>query len=186
MKNTSTSKIKEQIELMQTCCINLATGKHADYEDYESLRAEITSKPLIAKNLPDWLLECRYGSQYWSFIKSKSDTYQGRREFLWGEFGKLLDHIERIGVDPTSLSIDEILKHFNTDSVLEAWEKCFIRRVSDPEGAITAARTLLESTCKHILENLGETPDSSGDLPKLYKQTSMVINPTTKLKIIYY
>jgi len=28
------------------------------------------------------------------------------------------------------------------------------RRISDPEGAITAARALLESACKHVLDEL--------------------------------
>jgi hypothetical protein len=42
-----------------------------------------------------------------------------------------------------------------------------MRRSSDPEGAITSARTLLETVCKLILDDLG-VAHSDDDLPKLY------------------
>lgn len=44
------------------------------------------------------------------------------------------------------------------------------RLPKSPSSAITAARTLVESTCKTILEECGEIPDDSGDLQKLLKQ----------------
>jgi Abortive infection C-terminus len=46
------------------------------------------------------------------------------------------------------------------------------RRASDPEGAITSARALLETVCKHVLDDLGIGYDESADLPKLYRLTS--------------
>jgi Abortive infection C-terminus len=59
----------------------------------------------------------------------------------------------------------------DTKYISEAWRKSLDRRHQDPEGAITAARTLLESVCKHILEECGvEYGDC--DLPKLYGLTS--------------
>ena len=39
-------------------------------------------------------------------------------------------------------------------------------RQDDPEGAITAARTLLETVCKHILDET-EVDYSKDDLPTL-------------------
>jgi len=42
------------------------------------------------------------------------------------------------------------------------------RRATDPEGAITAARTLLETVCKHILDEKGEPYEDGIPLPKLY------------------
>ena len=44
------------------------------------------------------------------------------------------------------------------------------RLPKSPSSAITAARTLVESTCKTILEECGEIPADSGDLQKLLKQ----------------
>jgi hypothetical protein len=47
----------------------------------------------------------------------------------------------------------------------------------DPEEAITSARTLLESVCKHILDEEGiEYSNSKADLNELYKLTSTTLN----------
>ena len=48
-----------------------------------------------------------------------------------------------------------------------------------PSSAITAGRTLVESTCKTILEECGETPGAPGDLQKLLKQVREVLNLKT-------
>jgi hypothetical protein len=50
------------------------------------------------------------------------------------------------------------------------------RRENDPEGAVTLARTLLESVCKHILDGRGITYKNDSDLPTLYKATSQCLN----------
>lgn len=161
---------------MQARCIDLATSNDISYEQWEYARNELVADYSIVKQLPEWLIKCRYGGQFWSFIKQKSPTYQGRREFIWGEFSPLLDFVEQNGIEPTTLSIRELLAICNSDSIRQAWQKCFERRVDDPEGAITSARTLIESTCQHIVEQLGGEPDQSGDLPRLYKQTAKLLN----------
>ncbi len=38
--------------------------------------------------------------------------------------------------------------------ITETWRKALDRRHDDPDGAITAARSLLESVCKRILDEL--------------------------------
>ena len=60
----------------------------------------------------------------------------------------------------------------DTQYISEAWDKARARRHEDPEGAITAARTLLESVCKHILDESGVQYGDNADLPKLYGLTS--------------
>jgi hypothetical protein len=50
------------------------------------------------------------------------------------------------------------------------------RRISaDPAGATTAARTLLETTLKTIIEERGGKPDGSGDIGKLVKQAEKIL-----------
>ena len=61
----------------------------------------------------------------------------------------------------------DALSVLDADHVVEAWEKALERRSTDPEGAITAARSLLETTCKLILDDL-QVEYSDDDLPKLY------------------
>ena len=49
-----------------------------------------------------------------------------------------------------------------------SWQKAIDRRTGDPDGAITAARTTLESICKLILDDAGIEHDGKDDLPALY------------------
>ena len=173
---TDKQLILAKIKDAQSCFIDLATGGQTSYEDYESKRAELLSEPLLQPYLPDWLVRCRYGGQFWSLMKETSPTYQGRREFLWSEFEPLLDLIERRGIEPTSLSIEETLQNCSSKNVSEAWSRCFQRREDDPEGAITSARTMLESVCKFILEEHEVNYSPRDDIQKLYKRTANVLN----------
>lgn len=50
------------------------------------------------------------------------------------------------------------------------------RRSTDPEGAITAARTLLESTCKHLLDELYVAYADDADPSKLWAQCAERLN----------
>jgi hypothetical protein len=61
-------------------------------------------------------------------------------------------------------------------AVNDAWKKAADRVSGDPPGAITAARTLLETVCLHMLEARGIPDDSAGDLQKLYRATSRALN----------
>ena len=64
--------------------------------------------------------------------------------------------------------ISEQLLTVNSEHVQRAWEKALKRRSEDPEGAITAARTLVETVCKHILDEERVGYPDNADLPKLY------------------
>src|SRR5438128_2248005 len=72
------------------------------------------------------------------------------------------------GSHPAEELISEALASFDEAGVHEAWQKALERRSSDPEGAITSAKTLLETVCKHIIEEGGSTYGENDDLPKLY------------------
>lgn len=63
--------------------------------------------------------------------------------------------------------------------VRNQWFTASSRLTSSPSSAITAARVLLETTCKTILEERNETADSSGDLSRLYKQTRQTLGLDT-------
>ncbi|GAB5505977.1 MAG: hypothetical protein Rhirs2KO_11400 [Rhizobiaceae bacterium] len=56
------------------------------------------------------------------------------------------------------------------------WVKALNRRITDPSGAITAARTLVEAVCKTILHEAGEPAADNEDLPKLYSRTAGLLN----------
>jgi hypothetical protein len=70
---------------------------------------------------------------------------------------------------PADELVSEALASFDEIGIRDAWRKALERRSSDPEGAITSAKTLLETVCKHIIEDgEGQKYGDNDDLPKLY------------------
>ncbi|UPW09353.1 abortive infection family protein [Gordonia terrae] len=64
-------------------------------------------------------------------------------------------------------------------AVAKSWTAALSKVTSDPDGAITATRTTLESICKHICDERSVAYENSWDLAKLYKVTasSMEVSP---------
>ncbi|MBA7557622.1 hypothetical protein ES705_50386 [subsurface metagenome] len=67
-----------------------------------------------------------------------------------------------LGVELSTLTVTGIREH---------WMTAASRIPSSPAAAITAARSLIETTCKTILSERGITDNTVGDLGKLYKLT---------------
>lgn len=76
--------------------------------------------------------------------------------------------ITATGAQPADELISQVLSSFDENGVHRGWQKALERRVSDPEGAITAAKTLLETVCKHIIDEAGGSYSENDALPKLY------------------
>lgn len=56
------------------------------------------------------------------------------------------------------------------------WQKALERRQTEPEGAITLARTLVESILKHILDEQSLGYNDGAELPDLYKEVAKSLN----------
>jgi len=104
---------------------------------------------------------------FWSFIQPKFPTYRERRAFLSAEFDGLLTRLE-LGASPVESVVSAAVATLSAEDVARIWEKAVTRRAHDPEGAITAARTLVESVCKHILDEAAVPYPDKADLPALY------------------
>jgi hypothetical protein len=59
--------------------------------------------------------------------------------------------------------------------VRDLWRKAVSRVPTDPSGAVTAARSLLESVCKHILFDRGLSFSPTADLPQLFDAVLQVL-----------
>lgn len=162
----------DSVDLLKLLLVSRATGGIGDDNEYKDLRRELTASSRIEKMLPRCVHVCRDLSEFWDFIKPKFGTYAERREYLRDEFDPLLTMLETEFRTPSDAAISATVQAVSSAFVQEAWHKALERRSSDPEGAITAARTLLESVCKHILDVAGATYDDSADLPKLYTLTA--------------
>jgi hypothetical protein len=78
---------------------------------------------------------------------------------------------------PADDRITTVLASYDAAGVNDGWAKALARRDSDPDGAITAAKSLVESVCKHIIEGAGDTyNDRTDDLPGLYNQAAKHLN----------
>jgi hypothetical protein len=113
--------------------------------------------------------------QFWGFIEAKSAKYQGRREFLWDQFRSILEFLEEDSA-PADDTVSDMLAKFDTVNVHTVWARALERRSEDPEGAITSARTLLETVCKRILDESGAEYEESADLPRLYRLTAEALD----------
>ncbi len=166
----------ERAQYLQNLLINHATGGVAENSEYQELRQYFLDNPATKSVIPSWVRLNRDLSQFWQFIKYKFATYAERRTFIWSEFAPLLESLETGAKTPSDQTVSEVLKRFNAESVHVVWSKALDRRQSDPEGAITAARTLLETVCKHILDEKGIEYSNKTDLPQLYHLVSVELN----------
>lgn len=77
------------------------------------------------------------------------------------------------GMDAVAATFQATLTQLpDWDSVHENWRTALDEVDSKPEAAIRAARTNLESVCKHICDERGQEYRKDDDLPRLYKATA--------------
>lgn len=166
----------ERAEALQNILIDSATGGRVSDVEYKELREYFVSLEAVSNIVPKWLKTHRSLSQFWPFIQRLSPTYAGRREFLWAEFEGLLAWAEKSNCKFVESLVSEALTSFDGDGVSRAWKSALDRQDTDPEGAITAGRTLLESVCKHILDGRGVEYDDGVELHLLYRKVSDELN----------
>lgn len=165
---TATEDLVIKVETLQNMLIDRASGGSVDDREYSSLRRQLVGEPALCNRLPRLVQTCHNINQFWGFIQPKFKTYDERKRFLWGEFGPLLRELEGFSTTPADASISAVLQRFDADHVHKEWQIALERRIDEPDGAITMARTLLESACKHILDEANVTYDDDSDLPALY------------------
>ncbi len=177
----------EKAQYLQNLLVNHATGGAAENSEYQELRQYFLDNPATKSLIPSWVRIHRDLAQFWQFIKYKFPTYAERRTFIWDEFASLLGFLETGSKTPSDQTVSDVLKRFNAESVQIVWTKALDRRQSDPEGAITAARTLLETICKHILDEKGIEYNNKTDLPQLYHlvSTELSLSPSQYTEDIF-
>lgn len=155
---------------LQNGLIAEATGSSFDGGNYayQELRQYFASRGDTKTKLPDFVRRCRDLAQFWQFIKYERAHYYERRELIWEAFRPLIEYLEAYDRAPGLAPVTETLEKFDSEHVHAVWQKALDRRIVDPDGAITAARTLLETVCKHILDDAGVTYPDDADPSKLW------------------
>ena len=166
----------EQVAMVEGILTDVATGGPKDSKIYVCLRRDFMADPVIRDLIPTFVRTCQNLGTFWAYIKKQSDTYDGRREIISMAFTPLMDHLEQRHNTPGDKIVSDTLEIFDRDGVHIISEKALERRRRDPEGAITVARTLLETVSKRILDEMGESYSEKDDLPKLYSIVAKAMN----------
>ena len=176
-----------EAEALQNLLLAYATGRGGDNAEYLRLRQVLLAQPSLEFLLPRFIRTCRSLDQFWAFIKKKFPTYAERTAYLSEEMNPFLEALEKGGGAPSDSLVSGAIEKFDAANVQATWSKALDRRASDAEGAITVARTLLESVCKHILDESTGTHDDTLDITKLYKQAAEQLNiaPSQHTELVF-
>ncbi|WP_105381425.1 abortive infection family protein [Neorhizobium alkalisoli] len=166
----------EKIAMLEGTLIDAATGGSGDNALYVHLRRELVQDDEMKPLLPAFVRSYRDLSAFWGWIKYQEGTYARRRKLIGEAFTPIMDYLEGRGRAPADAAMSDALASFDADGVHAVWTKALVRRANDPEGAITVARTLLETVCKRILDEKGGEYSEKDDLPKLYSLTAKALN----------
>ncbi|NTE60125.1 abortive infection family protein [Agrobacterium fabrum] len=166
----------ERATMLEGILVDRATGGSGENALYEYLRREFMQNDEFKNLLPSFVRTYRNLSAFWGWIKYEEETYQGRRNLIGKAFTPLMDHLEGNATVPADASVSDTLATFDGEGVHAVWVKALARRSSDPEGAITVARTLLETVCKRIMDERGTVYTDKEDLPRLYALAARALN----------
>lgn len=166
----------ERVLAFQDALVSFVAGGDLGGIDYIEMRKELLTDPRFSDLAPKFLRRIRDTGALWSYAKSIDGSWEPRRQYMREEFSPLLDRLEH-GSTLISTAVKNGLQRLEVDHVQSLWAKAMQRAATDPEGAITASKALLESVCKLILDTEGGPGHGAkDDLPKLYKEASEHLN----------
>ena len=173
----------ERAMTLQNIMLSRATGGYEYEQEYQELRNYFKQDRSLWKLIPDFVKRNFDLQQFWTFIKHEFSTYHERRAYIYDCFQQILVHLEqdirfpRHNMNsPVDSETEKTLNTLDLNQISEEWQKILDRRDRDPGGAITAARTLIESVCKSILSIKGIEYEENIKFPKLYRKTASSLN----------
>lgn len=174
----------QTVQLQEYLITTIAIG-HNPYMQmmFESRRKNLYDSGVPRNLLPEWLSDIHSLSSFYQWIKEKGSVDQ-RKAFVCDSFKPTLKYLQSKPSVIGQTSVTDKFELFRETYIYETWIKAIGRIENDPDGALTSARTLIETTCKFILKKLSIPFVVDADLPKLCKLTISVLNvspdPETK------
>lgn len=166
----------EQARMLENILLAACEGDRTRHQLYIRLREIFLNEPSTKALLPSFVRTTRDLNHFWSYIKGHSGQWEPRRLHVRDAMTPLIDFLEGTHKAPVDPVVSDVLQNFDADGVHKVWTKALERRHTDPEGAITSARTLLETVCKRILDETETEYDDKDDLPGLYKAVATKLN----------
>lgn len=157
--------------------IGLTTNGGSE-DHYVIARARLMNIESIKTQLPSFVRYSKNAASLKSSLQaiaSGHGSWEIRRRHVAEAFAALLTHLESGGAAADD-TIKAGLSAYDAPAIQAFWAKALERRSTDPEGAVTAASTLLEEVCKHIIEDSGRIWEKTWNMPKLYGETASILN----------
>ena len=148
-------------------------------QEYCTIRQRLRSDPRTRGSLPEMITNCRSPVQILDYLENEWPTYKktvNYRRFVYEQLLPLFQHIEGLmdAGNPLLRSASDSLSTYEVDRIFDDWQKMMDRKGADPSGTITAARTLIESVCHHIVQESGGSSNEY-DLDRLYKAAAKLL-----------
>ncbi|MGI2286804.1 abortive infection family protein [Staphylococcus cohnii] len=91
-------------------------------------------------------------------------------------YNKDTGRITKNGSEVNLSIVKSLAERFDVEYVLKECNRIEKEALTDPEDAITSAKSMVESTLKHILDSEGEKFNNNETLRALYKKVSNIMN----------
>jgi hypothetical protein len=143
--------------------------------DYQAAHKRLFRDAVARRTADKVLARCKTPDLLWSHLRSVatgSGSWQLRRNAAHALLDPVMEALHDQTEGPADHLVTGATARLDAESVREAWSRALERRDAHPEGAITMARTLLESTLKTILDDRKIAYKDADDLPALYKAAS--------------
>jgi hypothetical protein len=145
-------------------------------KEYSNIRRHLKANDDIRNRIPHCVNDSQSLEEFWASIRADYGTYEQRRIYLKKEFYNIIEYLELKETSPNDEIITGLFVKLNLGEINRQWKKALGRRLDDPEGAITASRTLIESICKLILEKRNINYKTDEPLQSLYSKTIKELN----------
>jgi Abortive infection C-terminus len=166
----------EQARMLENILLVACEGHRTSNNLYIQLRSMLLDEPSIRSLLPPFVRTSRDLNHFWSYIRTISGQWEPRRVHVRQAMTPLVEYLEGANRTPVDPVVSDALENFDAEGVHKVWIKALERRHTDPEGAITSARTLLETVCKRVLDETETEYGDKDDLPALYRTVATKLN----------
>lgn len=166
-------------EALLSFAITIAEGGDVPKGEYRAVHKRLFESPVARRVGNKALRKYATPDLLWGYLRSVatgSGSWALRREAAHELIDPILEALYARSEMPADELVTLAASRFNAESVSDAWSRALERRDTHPDGAITMARTLLESTMKTILDDREVPYKSDADLPGLYKAVGKELN----------